>query len=266
MGRAVGPRVAARFGRTMLELGGNNAVIVTPSADLELALRGDRLLGRGHRRPTLHHAAPADRARSVDEALDAELTRLRRRPRRRSARARHAGRPADRRAAFDAMQRRARRGRALGGEVHWRRTRVDASARRLLCAPGVRRDARPDRPRAARNVRADPLRDALPTISTRRSTCTTPSARASRLDLHARLREAERSSRPRAPTAASPTSTSARRAPRSAARSAARRRPAAAARPAPTPGRPTCAARPTRSTTARPAAGAGRQLRHRRVK
>jgi len=40
MGRAVGPRVAARFGRCLLELGGNNAIIVTPSADLDLALRG----------------------------------------------------------------------------------------------------------------------------------------------------------------------------------------------------------------------------------
>ena len=40
MGRAVGPRVAARFGRSILELGGNNAAIVCPSADLELALRG----------------------------------------------------------------------------------------------------------------------------------------------------------------------------------------------------------------------------------
>ncbi|MCC5861558.1 MAG: aldehyde dehydrogenase family protein [Gammaproteobacteria bacterium] len=39
MGRVVGPRVARRFGRSLLELGGNNAVIVTPSADLELALR-----------------------------------------------------------------------------------------------------------------------------------------------------------------------------------------------------------------------------------
>lgn len=40
MGRAVGPRVAQRFGRSLLELGGNNAVIVTPSADLDLAVRG----------------------------------------------------------------------------------------------------------------------------------------------------------------------------------------------------------------------------------
>jgi aldehyde dehydrogenase (NAD+) len=39
MGRIVGPRVAQRFGRALLELGGNNATIVCPSADLELASR-----------------------------------------------------------------------------------------------------------------------------------------------------------------------------------------------------------------------------------
>ena len=39
MGRAVGPRVAARFGRSLLELGGNNAGIVCASANLDLALR-----------------------------------------------------------------------------------------------------------------------------------------------------------------------------------------------------------------------------------
>lgn len=39
MGRALAPVVAQRFGRCILELGGNNAMIVTPSADLELAVR-----------------------------------------------------------------------------------------------------------------------------------------------------------------------------------------------------------------------------------
>lgn len=39
MGRAVGQRLARRFARPILELGGNNAAIVTPSADLDLALR-----------------------------------------------------------------------------------------------------------------------------------------------------------------------------------------------------------------------------------
>src|SRR5215211_329910 len=39
MGRHVGPRLAARFARAILELGGNNGAIVCPSADLDLALR-----------------------------------------------------------------------------------------------------------------------------------------------------------------------------------------------------------------------------------
>ncbi|HEX8168123.1 MAG TPA: aldehyde dehydrogenase family protein [Beijerinckiaceae bacterium] len=39
MGRHVGPRLAARFARAILELGGNNAAIVCPSADLDLAVR-----------------------------------------------------------------------------------------------------------------------------------------------------------------------------------------------------------------------------------
>ncbi len=39
MGLAVGQKVAARFGRALLELGGNNATIVCPSADIDLAVR-----------------------------------------------------------------------------------------------------------------------------------------------------------------------------------------------------------------------------------
>jgi len=40
MGYRVGEAVSKRLGRSLLELGGNNAIIVTPSADLNLALRG----------------------------------------------------------------------------------------------------------------------------------------------------------------------------------------------------------------------------------
>ena len=40
MGRAVAPVVAGRFGRLILELGGNNAAVVAPTADLDLAVRG----------------------------------------------------------------------------------------------------------------------------------------------------------------------------------------------------------------------------------
>ncbi len=39
MGRAVAQKVAARLGRCLLELGGNNGLVVTPSADLDLALK-----------------------------------------------------------------------------------------------------------------------------------------------------------------------------------------------------------------------------------
>ena len=39
MGSVVGPKVAARFGRPILELGGNNAMIVAPSADMDMAVR-----------------------------------------------------------------------------------------------------------------------------------------------------------------------------------------------------------------------------------
>ncbi len=40
MGKAVGQEVAARLGKTILELGGNNAIIITPSADLNVVLAG----------------------------------------------------------------------------------------------------------------------------------------------------------------------------------------------------------------------------------
>ena len=40
MGRIVGATVAGRLGKTILELGGNNAIIVTPSSDLEIVLTG----------------------------------------------------------------------------------------------------------------------------------------------------------------------------------------------------------------------------------
>ncbi len=40
MGKIVGAKVAERFGKTLLELGGNNAIIVTPDADLKMTLIG----------------------------------------------------------------------------------------------------------------------------------------------------------------------------------------------------------------------------------
>jgi aldehyde dehydrogenase (NAD+) len=40
MGKELAPRIAARLGRSLLELGGNNAAVVAPSADLDLVVRG----------------------------------------------------------------------------------------------------------------------------------------------------------------------------------------------------------------------------------
>ena len=40
MGKAIAPRIASRLGRSLLELGGNNAAVVAPSADLDLVVRG----------------------------------------------------------------------------------------------------------------------------------------------------------------------------------------------------------------------------------
>ena len=68
MGQQVGPRVAHRFGRVLLELGGNNAAIVTPSADLDLAVRGIVFAAAGTagqrctslRRLVVHHSVADD--------------------------------------------------------------------------------------------------------------------------------------------------------------------------------------------------------------
>ncbi len=40
MGKIVAPKVAARMGRTLLELGGNNAITVCPTADMDMAVTG----------------------------------------------------------------------------------------------------------------------------------------------------------------------------------------------------------------------------------
>jgi aldehyde dehydrogenase (NAD+) len=76
MGRAVGPKVAERFGRSLLELGGNNATIVCPSADLELAARGILFSAAGtagQRCTSLRRLIVHD---SVADALVGRLRRL----------------------------------------------------------------------------------------------------------------------------------------------------------------------------------------------
>jgi aldehyde dehydrogenase (NAD+) len=76
MGRAVAPRVAARFGRCLLELGGNNAMIVAPSADLDLATRAILFSAAGTcgqrcttlRRLIAHESIHADLVSRVERA------------------------------------------------------------------------------------------------------------------------------------------------------------------------------------------------------
>ncbi len=75
MGRAVGPKLAKRFARGILELGGNNAAIVCPSADLDLSLRAiafSAIGTAGQRCTTLR------RLFVHDSIYDTLVTRLRR--------------------------------------------------------------------------------------------------------------------------------------------------------------------------------------------
>ena len=119
MGRAVAPRVAARFGRCLLELGGNNAIVVAPSADLELAVRAIVFGAVG----TAGQRCTTTRRLIVHESIRVELTQ-------RLARAYASvriGDPLDDdtllgplidRAAYDGMQRTLERARSDGGRVH----------------------------------------------------------------------------------------------------------------------------------------------------
>ncbi|MBU6245207.1 MAG: aldehyde dehydrogenase family protein [Actinomycetales bacterium] len=81
MGAVIGPRVAARFGACLLELGGNNAAIVTPSADLDLAVRGIVFAAAGtagQRCTTMRRViAHADIADSLIDRLGRAFAQLR---------------------------------------------------------------------------------------------------------------------------------------------------------------------------------------------
>ena len=70
MGRKVAPRVAERFGRAILELGGNNAMVVAPSADLEMAVRAIVFSAVG----TAGQRCTSLRRLIVHESIRAELT------------------------------------------------------------------------------------------------------------------------------------------------------------------------------------------------
>ena len=71
MGSVVGPKVLARWGRPILELGGNNAMIVTPSADLKMAVRAIVFSAVG----TAGQRCTSLRRLIVHQSIRAELTR-----------------------------------------------------------------------------------------------------------------------------------------------------------------------------------------------
>ncbi len=119
MGRIVGPKVAERFGRSILELGGNNAGIVCPSADLDMALRAiafGAMGTAGQRCTTLRRLFVHE---SVYDTLVPRLIR--------AYGSVSVGNPLDGnalvgplvdRAAFDGMQKALEAARAEGGKVH----------------------------------------------------------------------------------------------------------------------------------------------------
>jgi aldehyde dehydrogenase (NAD+) len=119
MGRVVGPRLAARFARAIFELGGNNAAILAPSADLDLAVRAIAFAAMGtagQRCTTLRRLIVHD---SIYDALVRRLSQV--------YASVAVGDPRDAgtlvgplidRAAFDSMLRALGEARAAGGIVH----------------------------------------------------------------------------------------------------------------------------------------------------
>ena len=163
MGRQVGPRVAQRFGKVLLELGGNNAAIVTPSADLDLAVRAIVFSAAGtagQRCTTLRrlivHTSIADEL--VDRIVAAYSPTAAGKPGCR----RHPGRALDPR---DRVPRHGAgaRDRALPTAVsHRRRTpRPRRTGSAYYVAPAVVRMPAQTERGARRDLRADPLRDDL---------------------------------------------------------------------------------------------------------
>jgi aldehyde dehydrogenase (NAD+) len=139
MGRAVGPRVAARFGRCLLELGGNNAIIVTPSADLDLAVRGILFgaYGTAGQRCTTTRRVIAHA--SIHDELVARLERARQSLK--IGDPREPGvliGPLVDQAAFDGMQRALEQARAQGGKISGgERVLADAQPAAYYAAPAL---------------------------------------------------------------------------------------------------------------------------------
>ena len=214
MGREVGPRVAARFGRSLLELGGNNAAIVGPSADLDLTTRGIVFSAAGtagqrctSMRRVIAHSSVVD---AVVDRVAAAYEKL------------PIGSPSSPgtlvgplvNGARTRVVRRGRRTPPSTPVARWSsggtRVLADDADGRLLRAADGRPDAGTVGGRAHRDVRAAAVRDDVRRPRRGRSPSTTPCRKGSRRRSSPRTRPRPSCScRPPAPTAASSTSTSA---------------------------------------------------------
>jgi L-aminoadipate-semialdehyde dehydrogenase len=139
MGRTVGPRLARRFARAILELGGNNAAIVAPTADLDLTLRGVAFAAMG----TAGQRCTTLRRLFVhDSVYDSFVPRLKR-----AYSSVAVGNPLEGgtligplidSAAYRAMQDALEAAKAAGGQVHGgERVRVDGAAEACYVRPAL---------------------------------------------------------------------------------------------------------------------------------
>ena len=169
MGRAVGPRLAKRFARAILELGGNNGAIVAPSADLDLALRAIAFSAMG----TAGQRCTSLRRLFVhDSVYDALVPKLKR-----AYQSVKIGSPLEQgtlvgplidEAAATKMDAALDAARKAGGAVTGGEAKIAARpGERPLPRARAGRDADADRAGAGGNLRADPLRHALFERSTR---------------------------------------------------------------------------------------------------
>ena len=159
MGRAVGPKLAQRFARAILELGGNNAAVVAPTADLDLTLRGVAFAAMG----TAGQRCTSLRRLFVHESVYASFV-----PRlKRAYQSVSVGNPLEAKTlvgplidgrAYEAMQHALDEAKAVGGSITGgERVTIEGAPQRVLCPTGIGRDRRTNRPGRAGDVRTDPI-------------------------------------------------------------------------------------------------------------
>ena len=249
-GAAVAQTVAGRLGRSFLELGGNNAIVVAADADLDLAVRGILFGAVGTagqrctstRRIIMHK----DYCRRPDQPLGrclcsrsqlgdplAEGTLM--------------GPLVTETAVHEHDDGRCRSARP--GRRSSLRRQGPAGRRPAVRGTHHHQDACPNRDRAHRDLRANSLFADLRQYGRGDGPAQRRAAGAFQRHLHRQYAHGRSLFWPPAVrTAASPMSISAPPARKLAVRLVAKKKPAAGASPAPMPGKPTCAARPIRST------------------